>query len=726
MSILLFVLVVAVYAPSVRHAFIYDDIVLIVNQPPPRSVADVARVFTERHWGNLPYYRPVARLTMVLQKWAHGNEPGGYHLFNAALMGVAAALLYGLLRSAAFAVPPALAALGAALFALHPVAATTVYPICSGRETLLPAVFVIAAVSAYLRPGRGWYAAALGCFALALLSKEQAVVTPGLFVAADALGLSPRPASRGPGRIVGWLGRYAPFAALLTLYFLVRWKLFGGGVGHRLGILEYPGLPLWSVLYALQTLVTPFMNEIYEPRLERWLSPLRLLLALGAVLAWAAVARRRWPTVGRAVAFWGIWVLLALLPTANLFEQEARFAERYGLLALAGVVGAATAVVAPAWQTWTWRGGRRVTVAVAVLLVVLAAAVTVRRGQYYRDDMTFTRQWLVSDPDSAQAHLYLGQLLLAGGDLDDAQAHIEAALRSFPAYAEAEYHLGTVWQRRGDAARAAGHMERAARIRPTYVEALNDLGLLRLELGDLPAAAAALERALELDPRFAVAHFNLAMVRRREGEGADAIRHLERAVSLEPSYADAQYWLAVMLDAAGNDVEAVRHLERAIRDRPDFVDAHNRLAAILQREGKPEEAAAHYRYALRLAPDSVDAHTNLGVVLHRQGRLAEAAGHFERALALAPERAEVHNNLGAVLLAQGHVREAIDQFEEAVRLDPDYAEAWNSLGAALATRGDLAAAEAHFEHALRVRPDYATARQSLERVRALRAQGSTR
>lgn len=726
--ICLFILVVAVYAPSVRNDFIYDDVVLIVNQAPPRSATDIARVFTERHWGNLPYYRPIARLTMVLQKWLHGNEPGGYHVLNAALMGVVAMLLYALLRSAAFAVPPALAAIGSALFALHPVAATTVYPICSGRETLLPAVFVIAAVYAYLRPGRIWYAAALGFFALALLSKEQAVVTPGLFIAADVLGLSPRPSQRAQGAqgIVTWMQRYAPFAIVLALYFLVRWSLFGGGIGHRLAVLERPALPALSVLYALQTIVAPFIEEVYEPRLELWLSLPRLLLSLVVVTVWAVAIHRRWTTVGRTVSFWVAWVLLALLPTTNLFEQEARFAERYGLLALAGVVGVAAAVVSPAWEARTWRRGRSLIAGIGLVLVVLAAIVTVHRGRYYRDDMTFTRQWLRSDPDSAQAHLYLGQLLLADGELDEASEHIEAALRSFPAYAEAEYHLGILWQRRGDAARAAEHLERAVRIRPTYVEALNNLGLLLLDMGDLPAAAARLERALDVSPGFAVAHYNLSMVRRREGNSGEAIRHLETAVRLEPAYAEAQYWLAVMLDASGDGAGAVRHLERAIRDRPDFVDAHNRLAAILQRDGKPEEAAAHYRYALRIAPDSVDAHTNLGVVLHRQGQLTEAAGHFERALALAPERAEVHNNLGAVFLAQGHVGEAAAQFEEAVRLDPEYAEAWNSLGAAMATRGDLAAAEAHFERALRIRPDYATARQSLERVRALRAQNPSK
>ena len=75
----LFTFVVALYLPAAGYDFIYDDAVLIVNEPAPQSSGDVLRVFGERHWHNLPYYRPVARVTMVAQKWLHGNRPAPYH-----------------------------------------------------------------------------------------------------------------------------------------------------------------------------------------------------------------------------------------------------------------------------------------------------------------------------------------------------------------------------------------------------------------------------------------------------------------------------------------------------------------------------------------------------------------------------------------------------------------------------------------------------------------------
>ena len=83
--IALVLLVGALYGPSLRNDFVYDDRVLIVEAPAPAEAIDALRVFGERHWVNLPYYRPVSRITMVVQKGLHGDRPGPSHAFNVAL-----------------------------------------------------------------------------------------------------------------------------------------------------------------------------------------------------------------------------------------------------------------------------------------------------------------------------------------------------------------------------------------------------------------------------------------------------------------------------------------------------------------------------------------------------------------------------------------------------------------------------------------------------------------
>ena len=77
-ALLLFVVVTAVYAPSARNGFIYDDAGVFLNQPDVRSAADLARVFRERHFPDLPYYRPVTKSSLVLQKTIHGAISSKY------------------------------------------------------------------------------------------------------------------------------------------------------------------------------------------------------------------------------------------------------------------------------------------------------------------------------------------------------------------------------------------------------------------------------------------------------------------------------------------------------------------------------------------------------------------------------------------------------------------------------------------------------------------------
>ena len=150
------------------YGFLYDDYEVILSNAPLSSVEDLGRILTERHFLSLPYYRPVVRSSLLLQRSIHGDEPGPFHLFNAGVAGLIAIIVYALLRLPVFGLRPRWAWLAAAVFALHPVASSCVYPIASGRETLLPALFVLLALFCFLKPGPWWRAGASVSFAFAL------------------------------------------------------------------------------------------------------------------------------------------------------------------------------------------------------------------------------------------------------------------------------------------------------------------------------------------------------------------------------------------------------------------------------------------------------------------------------------------------------------------------------------------------------------------------------
>lgn len=490
----LLVSVVGLYAwSSWDQGFIYDDQRVIIEQTAPRSLGELARLFAEPHFPGLPYYRPVTRLTLLLQKALHGDRPRAFHLVNAGLMGVAGVLAYALLRLPAFGVRRVLAWLASAIFAFHPVASSCVYPIASGRETLLPAVFVLASVNCFLRAGAGWYAASMVALAAALFCKEQAVVVPVVFVLADLLRLSAEPPGRSAGR---WVRRYGPVPVILLLYFVVRTSLFGGSE-YALGVLRHPAHVLLSFVYPLQTIVAPFVGLVYEPRAVTWLSLTRLLVAGGVLLLLLVFILRAWASLRTLAWFWLGWFVLTLLPTANLLVQEAHFAERYVFLAALAPLAMAAAL-ASAHRDRSYVAP--VAAAVGTCLAVACVLVSAHRGRYFKDSLTFYTQWLRTNPTHPAAHNNLAIALAKSGEVDKALAHFSKAVRLRDDFPAAHYNLANILVQKRDFSAAAEHYERVLELRPDFVSAANKLGVLCAETGQWGRAIAAFRRAHEAVP----------------------------------------------------------------------------------------------------------------------------------------------------------------------------------------------------------------------------------
>lgn len=567
----LFLAVLGLYAPSAENEFVYDDNEVIVNQKAPASFAEVAGIFGERHFPNLPYYRPVTRTTLLLQKTFHGDNPAPFHLLNATFMALAALVVYFLLRLPVFGVSRTPALLGAALFALHPIASSCVYPTASGRETLLPSLWTLLSVYAYLRPGRGWRALSLVAFAGALFSKEQAVVIPALFVLADAAGITPHPPGWSPRR---WIVRYLPLFPILAGYFWVRHLLFGG-TEYAFGDLTGP---LLSLGYAFQTIFLPSVELVYEPTLPIWLSWPRLILACLAVAGLVVLALRLGSRHRPVLLFWSGWFLVTLAPTANIIQQEAKYDERYLFLASLALIAVAAAVVSQG--EWTGRFSRAGTV-VGLLLVGVAGLISFHRSAYFHDNLAFSRQWLRTDPDSVNAH----------------------------------YNLGFGMAQLGRHQEAVEAYERALEIEPDYGYAHNNLGNALGKVGKHEEAIRHFQQALKLDPGYAEAHHNLANVLVEESRRDEALEHLREAVRLRPDFAEAQMNLGNLLAEKGNAAAAVNHYRSALELNPDFAEAHNNLANALVALGRLREAISHYSEAVRIRPDYPEARRNREIVL---------------------------------------------------------------------------------------------------------------
>jgi Tfp pilus assembly protein PilF len=509
---LLFVLVAGLYAPSVHYGFIYDDHVLFATTPVRDTAEAYADLLREPHFGHLPYYRPLARATFELQKLWHGARPAPFHLFNALAAGLLALAAWRLLARPGLRVREPFGWLAAALFALHPIASSSVYP-ATGRETLLSTALVLVAVASFLRARPRWNAVALGAFALALLCHEQAIVLPALLLLADACGLREVEATPSLARRAR---SHAPFALTALAFLAVRASVLGAAGGFDFALREHPTGPLLSLGYALTSIFAPTFRLAYEAPLEVWAHPARLAVAGGGLVAVAVASGRARTGLGPRGLFWAGWFLIALLPTSNVLVQETtRFAERWVCLAWFG----AAALLATLCSERADRGrAQPIRVASFTAALLLCGAMSYTRGLDHADDLTFMRRWVASNPRSAQARASLGGLLFYAGERNAAEEHMREAIHLLPDYADAQSNLGLLLWATGRLSQGLPHLRRAVELEPESARYAYNLGRVLVEAGQREAARYQLQRSLERAPDFAPAR---ALLRELQGEPAD-------------------------------------------------------------------------------------------------------------------------------------------------------------------------------------------------------------
>lgn len=463
------------YLNTLGHQFTYDDHVAIEGNPLIRDLRLLPRLVTTGYWDAIPgaaadtdrLYRPVTVASYALNYAVHGLSPRGYHAVNVALHAAASALTVPLLT--ALGAPGWGAGAAGLLFALHPVHSEAVASVV-GRAELLAALWLLVAWRLSLMPGPRAGALALGAYALALLSKENAVSLLLLYPGAQLV--LRRPLRRGL-----LAGLVAVTAAAVLLRYLVLGTLHqppparlnplvaADGPTQVLTALHILGLYLTRLFFPL-TLSADYSYDAIP--LVRGLSPAPLL----PVLVWSgllAVACWRW----RGLAWLAVLLIAApLLPVSNLvFVIGTPMAERFlylPVLGLALLIAAGLTRVPP-----------RAAMAGLLLLALLYAGRTVRRNQDWHDDFSLWRATVQTSPRSALAHLGLGMAYLG----------------------------------RDQPREALREVERALEIMPRWADARNSLGVIRDRLGDRAGAIQAFEQALQEDPRHPLARQNLQTLR---------------------------------------------------------------------------------------------------------------------------------------------------------------------------------------------------------------------
>jgi tetratricopeptide (TPR) repeat protein len=583
-----FVIAFCLYAPTIGHEYCLDDHGTITdNDLVHGGLGAVGRLFaTEYRFGSSAahgpdaLYRPLSPAIFALEWQLAPDRPWVYHLVNVLLYAATAWALWATWRRILHRFSPWIPALATLFFVAHPVH-TEVVANLKSLDEILALGFGTGALYALSRfaqqSRRRWLIAAGAALALALFSKESAIVFVLL------------------GPLVLWFFHEMPprrlamaSASLIVpavLFLGVRWLVLRDLPDQKINgmtnvIVLAPDAPsrLASALAMgtryLRALVFPhpLVSDMGYPQVEpATFGDVRALLGAAAFMGmgvWAVWHSKRRALLSFAILFF----LISFAPASNLFVTiGTSYAERllyvpsFGFaLALAWVLTRVLPPASDAARPSPWLLG------IASAIVSLYALLTVSRSPDWENDLTLFEADIRTSPRSALLLHDYGLQCLDGGrdrktgivrDRDLLRRGIDLLTRAFEAY-------------------------------PGSYESVTYRGLARTWLGEHDLARADFVKALALHPESADALCGLGFL--YASAYRDPIRgeeYYRRAVAANPRSANARLNLGATLATRGDYAGAVEQFLKGLEVAPDDARLNEYLARAYSQMGRPDLAA---------------------------------------------------------------------------------------------------------------------------------------
>jgi tetratricopeptide (TPR) repeat protein len=545
------------YVGTIRFDFVHDDFPVIVNNPFLRAWHYAPQYFVSSLWKQMApsavanYYRPIFLIFLRMNYALFAVRPLGWHLFAIGLHLLVTWLTYLVVRKMTGQFTTAW--LTALIFGVHPIHHEVVAWV-SGTPDSLFAVFFLLAFWAYLQSLEGskglWMSLSCALYALALLSKETAIVLPALVFVHAWIGYRPPENESSPGyggRFLRAMTYAVWFLPVALLYLLARDKVLSG-LGHSLESVSplawlstLPSILLFYVKHwFLPFGFSEYYDLFYQPKLNfgHVIFPALILIGLGAA-AW--ISRKRLGT--KAVDNAAAWIVIPLLPALDtfVFWHNELVHDRYFYVPSIGAALLIALIIERAAETRLGLFGQPTHVVVAGLaLAVLLASFTGWTVYFWRSDYAlFTRAHQIA-PLNENAMNNLSMELMGRGDIEGARALLETGYQKDPTDFHFPLNLGRLYYGRGEYQKAESYMLEAKQLAPELADPYLFLGQIELRQHRVKEAQENLRLAVNLNPYSAQNHTIYGIVLASNGDCVNADQQFEAALALEPGDALTQ------------------------------------------------------------------------------------------------------------------------------------------------------------------------------------------
>jgi tetratricopeptide (TPR) repeat protein len=530
------------YGPAMHTGFLFDDTTQhfalpTASQPLSSWIGPVRPVLMFSYWVN-------SRISMEDTSW--------YHYFNILIHALAGIFVFLVIRrllewaGAEESSRTPWAAFGTLLFLLHPLQAESVAYI-SGRSDSLCGMLSCASFAAFLyrrSPAISWAGVlpVLLLFGAAVLTKEQAVALPALFVLTDFWWnpQTPLRSVRANWRLYAILALGAAGAAALF------WKLIvGAGAGSSAGFAikdftwyQYLFTQFRAIFaYVFNFLLPVNLNVDWDFPISRGIFEYGAIFGLAALLALAAAAwryRRAFPLAG-----YGYFVFLVLLsPTSSILPIKDPIADRRMYLPILGLILIAIDLLR------RLKVERKLLALGAAALMVATALATHARAEVWSDPILLWQDSALKSPNKVRAHFQLAFAYYEQGHFDLAVAEFQRTAELKPPTADLLYDWGLAYDALHQPELALAKLRQSAVLEAT---AQVFTQIAKVDAGQQRWAEAldALSTAEKLDPKFAITYVFRGKIYLNTNRAAEAVEQYQLALAIDPKVQDGQHDLAI-------------------------------------------------------------------------------------------------------------------------------------------------------------------------------------
>lgn len=547
----------SVYFNSLDSDFIWDDEILVRDNPYIRSWSGVKDVFTKDigtgYGKRYEFYRPIQMLTYIIDYSFGGLNVRAYHITNTLLHILVALAIFWLINI--LYSNQLVSFLASIFFITHPVHTEAVTYI-SGRADLLASLFILLSFITYLKytafPSKVNFAISILAYVFAIFSKELSLILPAIIILYHNIFKKKVK-----------LNLFLSLLAITFVYLVCRLAILGpfersffsNGlyariIGFFAAISDYVRLLILPFNFHME-----YGNKIFTLANHK--------VIFGAIISsFLLVAAFRYKTNKRSLSFAIFWFFLTLLPQSNIYPVNAYMAEHWLYLPSVGyflIISECVAYV---------RNSEKLKFLAIVFVsttIIFYSFLTIKQNIYWKNPVAFYERNLKFNPNSPRLLNNLALKYKNEGNYNKAIALYKRAIEFNPSYVEAFNNLGVLYttMRRFDEAIIL--YKRAIEIKPDYTKAYNNLGTVYRETGQCQQAIDCYKKAIEINPDYFMAYYNLGNTFQKIGNTDEAIIFYKKTISINPHYSAAYNDLSMLYHKKGEYVLSIAYYDKAIK-----------------------------------------------------------------------------------------------------------------------------------------------------------------